>query len=193
MQRVLSTRPYPPHRIIPGIPSRQSSARSWRDSVRGPLRSHLPPTSVYAGTPHAPELCRAPRRHGTRPCRRILRNGPLPRRRRHRSTGLHPIRCRRRRTSARPQRRLSVLLPARRSDRRLGRTRHAKIHTPFRAGRLHRRHPSDLPPRRRLVRLLRPSQRRRNMGYGDCPSSPAKCQNTAAAGIFSTLRHWRRS
>ncbi len=37
----LSTRPYPPHRIAPGISRRQDSSRHWRDSLRRRLRSHL--------------------------------------------------------------------------------------------------------------------------------------------------------
>ncbi len=61
--------------------------------------------------------------HGARPCRRLLCDGPVPRRRCPRTSSLHSERRSRwHRSSARPQRRFSLLLPAGRCNRRLGRT-----------------------------------------------------------------------
>jgi len=109
------------------------------------------------------KLRRHPGRHGARPHRRFLRDGSLSRRRRPRTSGLHPQRrvppawliC------SAPKRRLSLLLPIGRSDRRLGGTHHATSdHTlQKRSPGRHRRDSAHLPPRRRLVRLLRPPQR----------------------------------
>ncbi len=79
--------------------------------------------------------------------------------------------------SARPERRLSLLVPTGRSNCRLGGTRHAAAHHTFpkRSRRRHRRDPAHLPPRRRLVRLLRPPQRLCDMVAGRRSlSSPAR-------------------
>ena len=67
--------PHQPFWIASGFPRRQDPPRRRRDRLRSRLRPHLAPASLHACASYAAELRRPPRRHGSRPRRRLLRNG----------------------------------------------------------------------------------------------------------------------
>ncbi len=91
--------------------------------------------------------------------------GPLPRRRRPGPAGLHPVRCGRRRTPPRPQRRFPLFLPAGRSNCRLGCACYAAYDHELqkRPRRLNRSHAPHFSLRRRLVGPLASSWNLCNM------------------------------
>ena len=158
------------------IPRRQDPPRHRSNRLRSRLRSHLAPASLHAGAAYPPELRRHPGRNVSRTRRRLLRDGPVSRSKAQwacRSSPRTPLAAS---PICWPQRRLSLLLPIRRSTAgwvvRIAAARNLSL--PQRTGCRYRRHPAHLPLRRRLAAHFTPSQSLGNLVSRHCSFHPRR-------------------